>query len=282
MNIFRGALFLILGISLWSCGDDSPNDTSDAPPTVTITGNFTNGSTVCVGQTLQAVIEMNAEAGISTYTIFKNGTEEIATAENVIFNTIAFNLVYLFNSEDLENGEVDFTIDLTDIDNRKITQEISFQVVAEYAYSNENVTFSPSFDLANNVTIIDEQGPNVDIFLDLFTESCGSFCTNSRYTVSSRNGSRFYNLPFGSSINFTNNSYKQADVAAAIAGISPDTSLVVYSTFPEDNTANGFLNAFPFVVDIRGTGEFAIVDAVIGGNNTPAFRYKKRTETSGQ
>jgi hypothetical protein len=253
----------------------------DAPPSIEISSDRADGSTACIGQQVNIDFKMFAPATIMQFKIIKNGTTTLVERSDAPFNEFTFSTTYQFDNDDLDAGTVTLSVEVTDLENRMSSDQITFNVVAEFEYTNSGVVPRPSFDLANNVVVTTEMGDSVDIFFRRESESCGSFCTYFRYTLVSRNDTRFYNIPLQPDVTFVNNRFKQADVEALLTGLNAETEIVVFSSYPEDFTATGSLNKFPIVAEIRGTGEYAVLDADLSSTGNPRLRYRKRTELAG-
>jgi len=282
MPTLRFTLFALILLCSTACSKDDPGEDVLLPPSIEITSDKPAGSTVCIGEVVTLEFTFNAPEVIQSLTIERNGTETIADRSDVPVNEFTFSVTYQFNNQDLTNGTVTFFADVVDLNGEMASEDIQFDVVAEFAYTLEDIALTPSFDIANNVPVTTEEGDSVDIFFLRETESCGSFCTYYRYTLVSKNATRFYNIPSQPDVNYTNNRFKQADVESIIAGVEAQTELVMFSTYPEDATATGALNNLPIVIQIRDSGEFAILDADTSNNGDPKLRYRKRTEEAGQ
>lgn len=265
-----------------TCRKDNSMEDMPAPPGIEITSDLADGEAGCIGQLVSIEFKLTAPSVIRNFTINKNGNQELVNRNDVPVNEFTFSTTYQLANDDLDNGSVALFVTLTDRDGRTASAEISFIVVAEFAYTIDNVSPLPSWDIAHNINVSTKTGDSVDVYLQRETQSCGSFCTYFRYTLVSGNTTRFFNIPQQPDVNYINNRFKVADVEAILHGLSAETELVLYSTYPEDVTAMGALNNLPLVISIRDSREYAILDADISDPGNPRLRYRKRSETAGQ
>lgn len=276
-------LLLSLPLLFWACKDDDGGGTTILPPAVTITANFAEGSDVCVGQTIEMSIVASADAMLNTFQVFRNMTESVDERQDLFLNTFTFSLSYTPGLADLTAGSVSFDVEVSDLDGKTAMESISFNIVTEFAFDVASFSPTPAYDLANNMALASADGADVDMAISIESQDCGPFCTNYRYTLKSNNATRFYSLPANTPIRYFLSDFKQADVEAAIAGLTPESEFVVYSNLSEDLVGGGPLNKYPIVAELRGTGEFAIIGTIVGGSAPEdfAFSYKKRTEFAG-
>jgi|GEM_PF-6947481 len=270
-------LLLLLPVLLWGACKDDPTAPEDGPPTITITADRDAANPVCAGQSVVFTVLLQGDAFLNDFELLKNGTA-IATQNDIIFNNFTITITYLFNAQDLAAGMVTFTFNVSDANGKTATQTITYTVIQEFTFSAGPFQPAPSLDLANNRVLDTADGPNVDLLLSSESDNCGPFCDHQRWTFTSKNDTRFYAIPGNILVNVTSNSYKQADLLAAISGQAGVAELVVYSEWAADATANGNLDRFPIIAHLRNTGEYAVIGrGIVRGT----YVYEKRFELAG-
>ncbi len=274
---FKALLLLSLPLLLWTCKDDPVDPQEDGPPQVTVTADRDASSPVCVGQSVVFTVSVSADELIDDLVISKDGAE-ISGQEDVFVNNFTFTLTYPFSSADLAAGSVTFDFTATDLNGKSGSETLTYQVVAEYAYDSGSIEPTPSWNLVSNVALVDEMGAEVDMRVLTETEPCGIGCVRVRYTFISGNDTRFYSIDGNMTVNTFTNAFKQADVVAAIASATEETSILAYSEFMDDQVGGANLDIFPLVAHIRGSGEYAIIGP---GLEAGQFTYKKRSENAG-
>lgn len=277
MKKFVWLYLLALPLLFWTCGDDDDPEPMASAPQITINPSIADGSNFCIGQIIDLAITVTSGDPLNTFTLTRNADDQLEEIGGLFLNTYNYTVQYQATAEDLQNGTLEFTVTANDAKGTESTSKVSYNVVAEFAFVVEMGDPNPGYDLVTNATVESNMGANIDIVESIETEGCGPGCVRRRITFTAMNGTVFYNLPFASPIQSFRQDFKLADVEAAIAALTAETTLVVYSDFSEDATA-GPLNNFPIVANIRGSGEYAI----IGRNSDNTIQYLKRSETAGQ
>lgn len=269
---------------LFSCSKDD-DASSSGNPTINYTTTADLEQGVCIGQAVPFAIEVRGAAtgfAANLFHVIQNNTDTLTT-QVFLTSGLDFNFNFYPNSDDLAAGMAELELVLVNQDQSTISEVITMKVEAEFVFRIEDMIPGPSWDLVNNVAVSSEDGADVDVLLTVETEDCGPFCTHYRMSFTSKNGTRFYNIPpldpSATTVNYYSNETKQQDVIDVVNNVTAVDQLVVFSDFSADVTPTGALNNFPIVVKIRDSEEYAIIDYSF---TVGEFIYKKRSESAGE
>ena len=255
--------------------------TGPLAPTINVTAANDLREPLCVGAivSVTASIRTDDSVGIDEVVVDKNGVQ-IFSEKDFSLPAQGFSFDYKILPGDYGGPTVVLNFTVFDNDGRSARGGISFEVGTEFGFRQDLPFWETSkLDLVENQFI--EEGPfslEGDIRLTVENQACGTGCVETRYTFSGGNGTKFYMVPGNSEITPFNLEMKQFDVVTVIAGLPPKTEVVVFSDFAEDQTGGAPLNRFPFVIRIRGTEEFAVIDF---NEDDKGMVYRKRSENAG-
>ncbi|MEO1448488.1 MAG: hypothetical protein AAFV07_03115, partial [Bacteroidota bacterium] len=142
-----------------------------------------------------------------------------------------------------------YQFELIDKDGISKTKEVPVKVAVDFPIRITSFSPDPGWDLTND-RAVDGNTPEETDILE-FSETAGTE-TNVYYT--SLNGAKFYDAS-GTDVDYFNINYSQAELEAAIAGITPvDTILIAVQGF------GSVPLPFPLVVRVRNGQEFMWID----------------------
>ncbi|NNE13533.1 MAG: hypothetical protein HKN51_01070 [Saprospiraceae bacterium] len=258
MSTYKLFLFLFVYslISFISCSDEEPSPPMKDAPMLDIvqssTGPFKIGETL----TLNISLSSDPTTGLSSFLITRNGGELL---NRVSFTSSLSNITYDYqiSDDDFYSEPVTVEFELIDGDQTKVTKYIMIDVIVEYPFFVQDFSPDPYWNFVLNKEVSTVDSAHVVVEFPPFGSA----------TFRALQGTVFYNAANLQSLDYFNLNMSQEDIENAISNA---TVIDVAS----------FQGIIPIIVDIKGNGEYAVINFSTLGSST--WGYRKTSEFAGE